>query len=178
MMKKECVPMIVLGGGGHTQEMLEIVRKGPVFPRINLVHSACDFISKDRFIKEIPYKSYSVYTVPRPNNVREAYSVVKILHSLLVSLVVAFKSKSDFLICNGPGICVPIILAYKLFHPFKPVFYIESVTRVHSLSTTEKIVQYIARVFIVQSKYLEHKTYPYRTYHSIFNINTKLDKKK
>ncbi|KAI5192648.1 beta-1,4-N-acetylglucosaminyltransferase [Nematocida minor] len=171
-MDKEWTPMIVLGGGGHTQEMVEIVKKGPVFASMNIVCSSCDSLSAKIFKSEAAPSKYSLYTIERPNDVHEKYSMHKMLYSLFLSILLVLRTNSHFLLCNGPGLCVPLVIAYKLVYPFRPVFYIESTTRITSLSTTGAIVQYIASRFIVQSKHLERKSYPRRTYHKIFDINT------
>ncbi|KAI5168254.1 beta-1,4-N-acetylglucosaminyltransferase [Nematocida sp. AWRm78] len=169
-MQEKLVPLIVLGGGGHTQEIIEIMKKGPEFSNVSLICSPCDTLSVNHFINEISPMKYSLYTVPRPNMVLAPYSLLQIIHSLMVSFLIVFRAKSDFLICNGPGISVPIVIAYRIIFPFRRIFYIESMTRTKSLSITGKIVQYIASTFIVQSKELSSAVYPYRTYHNVFTI--------
>ncbi|EIJ89522.1 beta-1,4-N-acetylglucosaminyltransferase [Nematocida parisii] len=169
-MQEKLVPLIVLGGGGHTQEIIEVMKKGPEFLNVSLICSPCDHLSERHFINEISPMKYSLYTVPRPNTVLAAYSLLQIIHSLVMAFLIVFRAKSDFLICNGPGISAPIAVAYRILFPFRRIFYIESMTRTKSLSTTGRIVQYIASTFIVQSKELSSAVYPYRTYHNIFTI--------
>ncbi|KAI5160649.1 beta-1,4-N-acetylglucosaminyltransferase [Nematocida ausubeli] len=169
-MQKETVPLVVLGGGGHTQEIIYIMKIGPCFSNMTLIHGSCDSLSKSLFLQEISPKKHTSYSMPRPNNVLEKYSVFQMICSLFSAIMIILRSKSDFLICNGPGISVPVALAYRLLHPGRPIFYIESLTRVKTLSAAGKIIQYIASVFIVQSKELSRNTYPCRRFHSIFKI--------
>lgn len=167
--------MIILGGGGHTQEMVEILSTGPSFSHINIVLSSCDTMSSDVLFQSISPKSYSLHRVDRPNSVNKPYSILQIVWSIIMAFSVVIKSRSDFLLCNGPGLCVPVALAYKILNPWKPVFYVESMTRVKSLSLSGRILQYITSAFIVQSKLLESRKYPKRTYQSIFEIKIRLE---
>ncbi|KAH9386987.1 beta-1,4-N-acetylglucosaminyltransferase [Nematocida major] len=169
-MKARSRPLVVLGGGGHTQEMLEILGGGPEFACASVVHCESDRISVDLFKSAFQGTECTVYAVPRPNRVLEKHSLLEMALSLFFSFLTVFQARSDFLLCNGPGLCAPVALAYRILHPFKPIFYVESVTRVRTLSTTGKLLQYIASVFIVQSRHLERTKYPHRTYHSVFNV--------
>ncbi|KAI5189320.1 beta-1,4-N-acetylglucosaminyltransferase [Nematocida sp. AWRm77] len=164
-----CDATVVLGGGGHTKEMVEILKVSPVaLGSINVVYSSCDAHSLDVFKKEVTCREIRAFQVPRPNKVLSGYSIVQMLRSLLACMHTAWMVGGDVLLCNGPGVCVPFCLGYKLAHPWTSVVYVESVTRSKTLSLSGKILQYFADVFIVQSKQLERLSFPKRTYCNVF----------
>lgn len=170
------VPLVVLGGGGHTQEMIEIVRAGPAFNSVSLVVSSSDELSQRLFVEEVGVKRWSMHRTGRPTGIGRSWSFIEMAWSVITAAYAVLMSRSDFLLCNGPGLCVPVVMAYRIINPFKPVIYIESMTRVSSISTTGRILQYVVSAFIVQKKELERKKYPVRTYQEIFQI--KRDKEK
>lgn len=163
---------IVLGGGGHTKEMIEMLKLSPIpMEKINLVCSSCDIHSVKMCKGVFDSTPITVFEIARPNDVLSGYSLWKMLRSLFTSLYVCFFVKSDFLLCNGPGLCVSFCIAHKILHPLTPIFYVESVTRVSSLSLTGKILQWFVDEFIVQSKGLEKASYPIRKYCRIFDFS-------
>ncbi|KAI5180498.1 beta-1,4-N-acetylglucosaminyltransferase [Nematocida sp. AWRm80] len=163
---------VVLGGGGHTREMLEILKVSPFpFSFLSLIISSDDSLSLEAFKREdIVCSGISVHRISRPNFVGQKYSIFQMITSLLQSISVAISSGNDILLCNGPGISLIFALAYRILYPFRRIVYIESLTRVHSLSTTGRILQYLANLFIVQSKSLENTSYPRRVFLNIFKI--------
>ncbi|OAG29548.1 beta-1,4-N-acetylglucosaminyltransferase [Nematocida displodere] len=168
---------VVLGGGGHTKEMLEILKVSPVpFERINVVLASCDKHSLRMLQEEWPgmevFKDVKVFKIPRPNNVLAGYSVVQMGHSLLASIRVAWWTGSEHLLCNGPGLCVPFCAIYRILHPFSSISYVESITRTQTLSLTGRILQYFVDTFIVQSKDLARTVYPKRIFQRVFIIGS------
>lgn len=165
----KCCATVVLGGGGHTKEMLEILKTAPEpWGQLNLVYSTGDNHSLEMFKQEINCGFIRAFQVPKPNEVLGGYSAIRMIYSLLVCLYISFFVRGAVVLCNGPGICVPFCLSHKLLHPFTPVVYVESVTRRHTLSLTGRVLQYVVDLFVVQSKALARPTFPKRKYCDIF----------
>ncbi|KAI5187602.1 beta-1,4-N-acetylglucosaminyltransferase [Nematocida homosporus] len=172
MNKGVIVGTVVLGGGGHTQEMLEVLKVAPFeLERLNVIVSAGDTQSVAKLNRAGISKQIVVYEIPRPNEVLQGYSVVRIIKSLFVSFRVVLGISGEFLLCNGPGLCVPVCWLHRLMKPRTPIWYIESLTRLKTLSLTGKLVQWISSVFIVQSLQLARSQWPRRVYHPVFKMD-------
>lgn len=165
---------VVLGGGGHTRELLEILKVCPQNPgSITAICSSCDTHSVEMLRRELANTNVhvSVHRIPRPNRVLEGLALHTLVHSFLVSAITAARIKGcDLLLCNGPGICLVFCMAYRIFHPRARIAYVESLTRTRTLSVTGAIIQHITSVFIVQSRRLERSKYPRRHYREIFSL--------
>lgn len=163
---------VVLGGGGHTQEMIEILKACPLqVSALDLIVSREDFYSESwtAALKRRFQVTPQVHRVPRPNAVCARYSPLKILRSFLWALkTLAGVRGADVLLCNGPGLCVPVGLAHRLLHPGTPLVYIESLTRIKRLSLSGRLLQFVASLFLVQSRLLARDRWPRRQYARIF----------
>ncbi|KAI5172731.1 beta-1,4-N-acetylglucosaminyltransferase [Nematocida sp. LUAm3] len=164
---------VVLGGGGHTAEMMEILKECPWgFDHLNVIVSSGDINSR-RAIKELKrVKSIRIIEVPRPNEVLQGYSFFKIVYSLFACFYVVYGISGKFLLCNGPGVCVPICISHRILHPRTKIWYVESFTRVKTLSLTGKIIQWFSNLFIVQSPHLSNNSLPKRIYQPFFIFET------
>jgi beta-1,4-N-acetylglucosaminyltransferase len=98
----------------------------------------------------------SYLVIPRSREVGQSYvsSVFSTLYSILYSLRVVYTARPELILCNGPGTCLPIIVAawlYKmwLFRPCRVVF-IESFCRVESLSLCGMLLYPLVDRLIVQ----------------------------
>lgn len=160
---------VVLGGGGHTAEMMEILVNCPWnFQHLNVIISSGDVRSR-RAIKALKrVESVRIIEVPRPNEVLQGYSLFRIFYSLFICFSVVCRLSGSFLLCNGPGICVPICVSHRILHPRTRIWYIESFTRVRTLSLTGKILQWISDLFIVQSPHLSQAAVPVRVFQPFF----------
>ena len=101
----------------------------------------------------------TVITVPRAREVGQPYltSVFSTLRALWASCAVAFSQRPDLLLVNGPGTCLPVVVATKVAAVFfrlcrGKVCYVESIARTRSLSLTGKILYHLrlADLFFVQ----------------------------
>ena len=98
----------------------------------------------------------SYIAIPRSREVGQSYvsSVFSTLYSIAHSLRVVYSARPELILCNGPGTCLPIIVAawlYKLwlFRPCRVVF-IESFCRVESLSLCGVLLYPLVDRLIVQ----------------------------
>ncbi|KAJ1526077.1 hypothetical protein ONE63_009242 [Megalurothrips usitatus] len=166
--------MIVIGSGGHTTEMLRLVKAmtpSLYCPRTYVMASS-DATSefKVHVLEEHlatkasrKYRKYSIFKIPRSRDVGQSFftSAFSTLYSFLRCVPMMLQTRPELVLCNGPGTCVPIcILAFLLrtfFLTNTIIVFIESVCRVESLSMTGKILYYFADVFLVQWKDLEHR---------------------
>lgn len=61
-----------------------------------------------------------------------------------------WQASPKLLLVNGPGTCVPVVIATRLLAPRTKIIYIESICRVKTLSLSAKILWYFLDVIIVQ----------------------------
>jgi beta-1,4-N-acetylglucosaminyltransferase len=164
--------MIVLGSGGHTAEVLRVLRhlSGDKYrPRVYAVSSTDEMsaqralrMEKEVFhIKSNNTKATSskdqngrkkgdggevkVVRIPRSREVGQSYvsSVFTTLYSFFASIKTVALERPTLLLCNGPGTCLPVCVSMRLLKPFSgKIVFIESICRTRSLSLTGKILYY------------------------------------
>lgn len=165
--------LAVLGSGGHTTEMLRIVKiLDDEFSPICFVYADTDKHSC-QMVQQMIQKPYTIKTIPRAREVKQSWAttVISTLRAIFHAIPIAFDVRPDLLLVNGPGTCIPIILASLLLqlttnHDVKLVF-IESYCRVERLSLTGRLLYYFADVFFVQWPQLCEK-YPRAIYRGKF----------
>lgn len=155
--------LICIGSGGHTTEMLLLIKKldsNSYTPRIYVLADS----DKTSLIKiqEQETTKYEVVQIPRSRSVKQSYitSIFTTFYAILFSAYVMIKIRPKLILCNGPGTCVPLILVgflMKCLFMNITLVFIESICRVESLSLTGKILIYIVDIFVVQSKQLASK---------------------
>lgn len=170
--KRKITTLIVIGSGGHTTEMLRIVKHLDFVrfsPRIYVIASSDEnSISKVKQL-ETNDGTYSIHRIPRSRKVHQNYisAIFTTVYSILYSIPIVFSSKPDLILCNGPGTCIPICLSAFimriLFLSSNIIIYIESICRVKTLSLSGKILLYFADQVIVQWPEL-HSLYPKTIY--------------
>uniref|UniRef100_A0AC34RI54 UDP-N-acetylglucosamine transferase subunit ALG14 n=1 Tax=Panagrolaimus sp. JU765 TaxID=591449 RepID=A0AC34RI54_9BILA len=177
----------VLGSGGHTTEMISLVKQlnpNLFMPRQYIV-AETDSLSANKVVemeKQFQPKvnhnsnSYEITLIPRSRKVGQSYltSIFTTLWAIFISIKIVWQSKPDMVLCNGPGTCLPIcIIAYVLdllrLRNTKIVF-VESTCRVKTLSLTGKLLYHfrMADVFLVQWPDLVEK-YPRAEFIGIVN---------
>lgn len=151
--------VIILGSGGHTTEMLRLVKHlnfDFYTPRI-YIHSQTDSLSLKR-VKELEAnnKDFELISIFRCREVGQSYLslIWSIAYASLNCFPIAWTKNPDLILCNGPGTCVPIcsiifLLRICFISNVKMVF-IESFCRVRSLSLSGKLLYLMADQFIVQ----------------------------
>ncbi|XP_055607818.1 UDP-N-acetylglucosamine transferase subunit ALG14 homolog [Uranotaenia lowii] len=158
--------MIVMGSGGHTAEMLQIVERldfTKYSPR-EYVIAAADKTSVVKVIDQevqrepdLAKQAYRIVTITRSRHVQQSYftSIFTTLSAVLNSIPVVLKSRPELILTNGPGTCVPICLIAFLARLFFinnncKIVFVESFCRVRSLSLSGQILLWITDLFVVQ----------------------------
>lgn len=154
--------LIVLGSGGHTSEMLIMLKQfKDKYERIEFtfVIADSDSTSIARIApvlgEHVPYK---VIRIPRLRHVGESFikAVIRLPKILLLNLILVIKVDPDLVLVNGPGTCIPTIVGACLVQIFSPSFkrifcvFVESFCRVKTISLTGKILYPLVDKFIVQ----------------------------
>jgi len=161
--------MMILGSGGHTGEILNLVgHLSPTFqPRV-YVAASNDPLSmqkaKEQEFNADPYSRASEYqTVMRIRNVGEKFYwvLLRLPLVLLESVQLVWKNKPDAIICNGPGICVPICLVAYLMKTLgilkTRIMFVESICRVRDVSVTGHFLIWLVDDFFVQWEELKDR---------------------
>ncbi|XP_072931945.1 UDP-N-acetylglucosamine transferase subunit ALG14 [Epargyreus clarus] len=151
--------IICIGSGGHTTEMIELVKHlnaTKYRPRLYVIADD-DYTSEARVCEfENGSKDYAIAKIPRSRNVKQSYfsSIFSTIRSFLSAIPLIFKFKPDAILCNGPGTCIPVCLTAFLFRCLFMlkcrIVFVESVCRVRTLSLTGSILQFVADIFVVQ----------------------------
>lgn len=157
--------MIVLGSGGHTTEMMIIVKqlnKSKYWPRIYV--SAASDITSDSKVNEIEHNKhndYEIHKIFRSRAVHQSYitSIFTTIYSCLTTIPLMFRIRPNLILCNGPGTCVPLcLIAFLLKLLFVNtdcrIVFVESYCRVRTLSLSGKILLWITDLFVIQWKHL------------------------
>ena len=168
---KPCKTLVVLGSGGHTSEMLHMVRQldtAAWYRPIHYVVAATDHTSVQRLeaIMQIQQQQqpFIIHTIPRSREVGQSYasSLVTTLYALLHSILLTIRLRPELLLTNGPGTCVPIVLGCWMLRilgwPCTMVFC-ESYCRVETLSLSGKLLYPLVDCFLVHWDEL-HERYP------------------
>lgn len=114
--------LTVLGSGGHTAEMLMLLRDMDLKDKVSLT---CVTAISDKFSFEKAQQTFSeslqvevnrvndyvgFYSIKRSREVGQSYltSLLTTLMSLVDSVGLLFRESYDLIIVNGPGTCIPI----------------------------------------------------------------------
>ncbi|KAL1122111.1 hypothetical protein AAG570_003517 [Ranatra chinensis] len=151
--------MVVMGSGGHTTEMLRITKhlnKERYTPRVYIV-SSTDTTTISRVLAgEDSSGTYTICKIPRSREVKQSYltSIFTTALSTVSSFPVVLWHRPQLVLCNGPGVCIPIcavvFLAKALFLIDARIVFVESLCRVKSFSLTGKILMFFADKILVQ----------------------------
>ncbi|XXG74293.1 hypothetical protein AAC387_Pa07g3054 [Persea americana] len=147
--------LIILGSGGHTAEMLNLVavlQKDKYTPRFYIAALTDNMsLQKAQVLEESlahqMHESAGERTevaqfmkIYRSREVGQSYltSVGTTLVAIVHALWLVFKIKPQVVICNGPGTCIPLCAAAFLQKvvgiKWSYIFYVESIARVKKLS--------------------------------------------
>ncbi|XP_012484801.1 UDP-N-acetylglucosamine transferase subunit ALG14 isoform X1 [Gossypium raimondii] len=170
--------LIVLGSGGHTAEMINlllVLRKERFTPRFYIA-AATDNMSlqKARVLEnsladssETKGLSAEFMEIYRSREVGQSYvtSVWTTLVAMAHALWLMIKIRPQVVLCNGPGTCIPLCVIAFFFKVvgirWSSIFYVESIARVKRLSLSGLLLYKlrIADQFFVQWPQLQRK-YP------------------
>lgn len=137
--------LIVLGSGGHTKEMIRLVDLlGPGYEYSYLV-AADDELSPEKIRLSGP-----IYRVIRPRWKNTSLPAVglRTLWSGLQALWALVRLHPRAILSTGPGVAVPACILSKLLGI--KVVYIETGSRIFTLSASGRILYRFADLFFVQ----------------------------
>jgi beta-1,4-N-acetylglucosaminyltransferase len=139
--------VVVIGEGGHSKECLRLVDlMGQENYQFTYILESQDQISRSQLRVPGP-----VHRVVRPTCVVKRHPIrdsLKLLWCALQAAAVLIRARPDALVSTGPAVVVPVSLVAKLLGA--RIFYVETGSRIHTLSTTGKIMRHIADHFFVQ----------------------------
>lgn len=147
--------MIVIGAGGHCKEMLTIVNhldlNGKFNPLCFIIANDDSLSLKKLLASPIYHNCAKIFFIQRSRQVNQSYftSIFTTLLSFLDSLIICLHFNPELLICNGPGTCIPPLIATWLITASK-IVYIESFCRVTTLSLSAKIAKFFTNHVLVQ----------------------------
>ncbi|XP_039855751.1 UDP-N-acetylglucosamine transferase subunit ALG14 homolog isoform X2 [Panicum virgatum] len=161
--------LIVLGSGGHTAEMMNIVttlQKDRFTPRF-YVAALTDNMS----LQKAQVYEESLIEIYRSREVGQSYitSIATTLLATLHAMWLVIRIRPQVIFCNGPGTCFPLCVSAFLLKVlglgWSSIFYIESIARVKKLSLSGLLLYKlrIADQFFVQWPQLRQK-YPRACY--------------
>lgn len=177
--RRHLTTLIVLGSGGHTAEMLNLVavlNKDRFCPRWYIA-AATDNMSlarakvaeesgmekaEGRMLQGSKYMQ-----IYRSREVGQSYltSIGTTLVAMVHALWLILKIRPDVILCNGPGTCMPLCIAgffLKVLGVKRvTIFYVESIARVRKLSLSGLLLYklHLADQLFVQWPQLKQK-YP------------------
>lgn len=150
--------LVVLGDGGHTAEMVRLLRLlGPDY-RYGYVLQTDDQISESK----IPFQG-PVWRLTRPRAKDDPHwrAAWHLGRSLLESAWLLARVRPQAVLGSGPAILVPLAIFAKLLGA--KIIFVETGSRVSQLSLTGKIMLRLADQFFVQWEPL-HQRYPHTIY--------------
>ena len=155
--------LIVLGEGGHTKQMLNLVQLIKDLEKSNkqshnesyslhYVVTYEDHLSVGH-IKH-PGPVYRV-TRPRGKSTGKLCAVFRTLLAGMQSLVILLRTRPDAVISAGPAVSVPVSVLGKLFGA--RIIFIESSSRIRHPSLTGRLMYRWADLFFVQWQQLQEE---------------------
>ncbi|EEC75508.1 uncharacterized protein [Oryza sativa Japonica Group] len=177
--------LIVLGSGGHTAEMMNVVttlQKDRFTPRY-YVAALTDNMSLQKaqvyeqslvrveVDKEEGVENAQFVQIYRSREVGQSYitSIATTLLATSHAIWIIIRIRPQVIFCNGPGTCIPLCVSAFLLKVlglgWSSIFYIESIARVKKLSLSGLLLYKlrIADQFFVQWPQLQQK-YPRACY--------------
>ncbi|MQM04112.1 hypothetical protein Taro_036902, partial [Colocasia esculenta] len=180
--------LIILGSGGHTAEMLNLLTvldKDKFAPRyyVAAVTDSMSLQKAQRFEESLEHQETSMgnemtvahfMKIYRSREVGQSYltSIVTTIIAIGHALWLTLKIRPQVVICNGPGTCIPLCASAFLFKVrtlgakvigirSSSVFYVESIARVKKLSLSGWLLYHlnVADQLFVQWPQLQRK-YP------------------
>lgn len=163
----------ILGSGGHTAEMLEILHALPrdtYTPRIYLATSGDRLSLQKARDADGQWAAHPMQglCIPRARVVHQSWATTPFTLAWSVAYCAWHlgiktwgwrqrrqrRAWADVVVMNGPATCVPVVLAIWLMRivgaPTPRMLYMESYARVTSLSLSARILRHMVDQFVVQ----------------------------
>ncbi|KDO24104.1 hypothetical protein SPRG_10891 [Saprolegnia parasitica CBS 223.65] len=150
--------LVVLGSGGHTTEMLALIKRlSPTrYAPLAYVVAATDHTSREKAIAERQASPDAFFEIPRSREVGQSWvtTIFSTAKAFVHCMQIVFRYQPDLLLCNGPGTCIPLCAAVLLLRFFglrtdAKILFCESFARVQRLSLSGKLLYYVADEFVV-----------------------------
>ncbi|KAL5178670.1 UDP-N-acetylglucosamine transferase subunit ALG14 [Glycine soja] len=144
--------LIILGSGGHTAEMLNllaVLQKGRFNPRFYIAAATDNMSLQKAQLLENSLAAENATRVTdtaqfmkiyRSREVGQSYitSVWTTFVAMVHALWLMIKIRPEVILCNGPGTCIPLCAIAFIFKVlgirWSLIFYVESIARVRRLS--------------------------------------------
>lgn len=127
---------LVCSSGGHLIELVRLKAAWADHERFWVSFTGCD--------TEIVLKDERMIPAYHPTN----RNLWNLLRNAGVAWRVVRRERPDMIISTGAGIAIPFFYLAKLY--CIPTVYLESFTRIHSISLTGRLVYPVADRFLVQ----------------------------
>ncbi|XP_026406346.1 UDP-N-acetylglucosamine transferase subunit ALG14-like [Papaver somniferum] len=182
--------LIVLGSGGQTAEMINLIRvlqRDRFTPRVYVAASTDNMsLQKAQVLEASIWLISGLELQAGPDKLKETAQFMQIYQSrevgqsyltsigttliaLVHALLLMIKIRPQVILCNGPGTCFPLCVIALLFKVlgirWSSIFYVESIARVKRLSLSGLLLYKlrIADLVFVQWPHLQKK-YPRTLY--------------
>eukprot|EP00400_MALV-I_sp_L67-5_P001085 gene1085-1022_t len=148
--------LTVLGSGGHTMELLQLVKDfDPHRYFLYFTIADTDKTSEPKLRKVLAQNPrfadssedlFAIKYIPRAREVGQSFltSIFTTLYSIAASFWWVFSVQPHLIIVNGPGTCVPIVIVAMFYECFLGrrvcLIFVESFCRTRNLSLTGKIL--------------------------------------
>ena len=144
--------LIILGSGGHTTEMLQLIKSIDLINKYEALFIIADGDehSERKLKEENEFNQGEILKVTRSRKVGQSYltSIITTLICLIQSFFICLQFKPNMILCNGPGTCIPFCLIGKLI--CSKTIFVESFCRTRSLSLSGKIATRLCDHVLVQ----------------------------
>jgi beta-1,4-N-acetylglucosaminyltransferase len=144
--------LVVLGEGGHTAELLNLVALLGLKYKYHYIMTKGDNLSQKKIT--IPGPVHWVYRA-RKKNTKLFDAIIKTLVDGIKALWIILRIRPDAILSCGPAIAVPVSIAGKILG--KRIIFVETGSRVNHLSLTGRIMYLYADLFFVQWPQLRKK---------------------
>lgn len=141
--------LVILGGGGHTAEMVELTRRLGAHD----YEYACaknDDLSVAKIVH--PGRVHRVTSPLGMHNRNFLRVLAKSLPAVVNAFRVMFRTKAKVIITSGPAMSVPICLIGRLFG--RKLVFVETISRVHTRSRTGGVLYPLSALSFIQWKSL------------------------
>ena len=144
--------LTVLGEGGHTAELLNLVALLGVKYKYHYIIAKNDNLSYKKIT--IPGPVHRLYRA-REKTAKIFDAIIKTIIDGIKSFLILIRIKPDAILSCGPAIAVPVSIAGKILG--KRIIFVETGSRVNYLSLTGRIMYHCADLFFVQWPQLKKK---------------------
>jgi UDP-N-acetylglucosamine:LPS N-acetylglucosamine transferase len=144
--------MIILGEGGHTKQLLKLINLLGNNYQYQYILTKEDYLSEN----QIKYKG-PIYRLMRPRGKKT--KLIKVFFRTFIvsiqSFIILVGVRPDAIISNGPAISVPVSIMGKLLGA--KIIFVESASRIKSLSFSGRIMYRWSDLFFVQWPHLKRR---------------------